>query len=1099
LLDSLLQEIIDIKINVEKFSKLEKQMGPPGDIRPKARLKLKYIKKTKPHSWLGKNDASKGPTKNVEDDLMTLYTVPSPPEKLRDSPVAGEDFLDIKENLVPRASRRRSPRVPGFLSQLDNSGDSDQESVVVTMGKRKHSDKEVPKRKSKRRSVDVSEDIIEVGDSDVEENDEVSTSRRTTRSSSTMSDQFKLCVYPENNKADSVTVCVSDYRSLEHDTFLNDIIIDFYLTYLMNEKLSKEDQSTVHIFSTMFYKSLTTGLKKKSEDSESDLNTAERRHAKVKGWTKNVDLFKKDILVFPICEHSHWYLVIAIKPGMVQHAEGSEERTTHGEPLFLVLDSLGGNKSAAVTNIRKYLKVEWSQKMNEFDEVDFSSEQMKTVRPKKPEQENFSDCGIFLLHYVEKIFLSLPHFFWRSSLERATGVNWFSAEEISKKRGEIAELIRILARPILEKSNQLLPVLNFESTTPVTRSKRRQKINFPNIDDYLTDDEDFYPATDNLMETGIAASGFYGERSGLRSSKRLEDDGRQKLRDREKRRLRREKEERKELPELEASRKKLTEEIIIQPKPNETSTNDKFDRLRDKEPAKGKVRKMASLVPNDKTKECSMDKTEDKVVRKELNSISNPMDVKSRADLHGKKTKKHFSVKVMPSDRPRKNPALATFRAEQAGASKPIPRQHGKNEAALQKEVSEILEQLEDGNESGDLSVTENMKKLRVDESKVSSKISSTVNAEDVISETNSDIVSEVSSVVPFVHEKEDASDEKDEVSSIVTSSSIVIEDENSKNAIEEEVNGEDNCDIKEALKKADNDEVTVLENENVAFDIKKNNIEEVTENVDDGEISIMEDDKVDGDPDKKEIEEPLKEAEDEDVKIMENDESISSTPKIPYRSRQGSPEVLQITKSIPEDSEVKITLTKSPSNKSIPTQKFFIDLDNAETSHKGTRSTSPVFKKRGKRRKEKESSRDNSEVIDSSDAESDVVTLVPVKPTKPPLKIDISDEVRSPSKRSSWKAKLLPSEASLQDQTTTSIDLSQDDDDDFIPSSQPEITPRSSQRPKRKKHFPRLSDIDKAKLKNKPYAEREKAFDRESLRQGGRRVTSIDLVDENT
>merc|ERR1719300_872653 len=574
----------------------------------------------------------------------------------------------------------------------------------------------------------------------------------------------------------------------------------------------------------------------------------------------NVDLFKKDILVFPICEHSHWYLVIAIKPGMVQHAEGSEERTTHGEPLFLVLDSLGGNKSAAVTNIRKYLKVEWSQKMNEFDEVDFSSEQMKTVRPKKPEQENFSDCGIFLLHYVEKIFLSLPHFFWRSSLERATGVNWFSAEEISKKRGEIAELIRILARPILEKSNQLLPVLNFESTTPVTRSKRRQKINFPNIDDYLTDDEDFYPATDNLMETGIAASGFYGERSGLRSSKRLEDDGRQKLRDREKRRLRREKEERKELPELEASRKKLTEDIMIQPKPNETSTNDKFDRLRDKEPAKGKVRKMASLVPKDKTKECSMDKTEDKVVRKELNSISNPMDVKSRADLHGKKIKKHFSVKVMPSDRPRKNPALATFRAEQAGASKPIPRQHGKNEAALQKEVSEILEQLEDGNESGDLSVTENMKKLRVDESKVSSKISSTVNAEDVISETNSDIVSEVSSVVPFVHEKEDASDEKDEVSS------IVIEDENSKNAIEEEVNGEDNCDIKEALKKADNDEVTVLENENVAFDIKKNNIEEVTENVDDGEILIMEDDKVDGDPDKKEIEEPLKEAEDDKV-----------------------------------------------------------------------------------------------------------------------------------------------------------------------------------------------------------------------------------------
>lgn len=211
--------------------------------------------------------------------------------------------------------------------------------------------------------------------------------------------------------------------------------------------------------------------------------------------------------------------------------------------MFLVLDSLGDNKTAAVTNIRKYLNVEWAQKVNAFDDVDFSSEQMKTIRPKKPEQENFSDCGIFLLHYVEKIFESLPQFFWRNSLERATGVNWFTAEEISGKRGNIAKLIRSLAWPNLEKSNLLLPVLNFVSTTPLTRSKRRQHI--PDIGDYITDDEDFHPASDNLKESGIAATGFYGERSGLRSSKRLEDDERQKLRDRERRRLRREKEERK--------------------------------------------------------------------------------------------------------------------------------------------------------------------------------------------------------------------------------------------------------------------------------------------------------------------------------------------------------------------------------------------------------------------------------------------------------------------------------------------------------------------------------------------------------------------------
>jgi hypothetical protein len=29
---------------------------------------------------------------------------------------------------------------------------------------------------------------------------------------------------------------------------------------------------------------------------------------------------------------------------------------------------------------------------------------MRLVKPKKPLQDNFTDCGVYLLHYVEKIF-----------------------------------------------------------------------------------------------------------------------------------------------------------------------------------------------------------------------------------------------------------------------------------------------------------------------------------------------------------------------------------------------------------------------------------------------------------------------------------------------------------------------------------------------------------------------------------------------------------------------------------------------------------------------------------------------------------------------
>ena len=59
-------------------------------------------------------------------------------------------------------------------------------------------------------------------------------------------------------KSPNVTVTFQDYKTLEHDTFLNDIIIDFYLTYLHTNNLNKEDAPNVYIFSTMFYKRMLT-------------------------------------------------------------------------------------------------------------------------------------------------------------------------------------------------------------------------------------------------------------------------------------------------------------------------------------------------------------------------------------------------------------------------------------------------------------------------------------------------------------------------------------------------------------------------------------------------------------------------------------------------------------------------------------------------------------------------------------------------------------------------------------------------------------------------------------------------------------------------
>lgn len=46
------------------------------------------------------------------------------------------------------------------------------------------------------------------------------------------------------------------------------------------------------------------------------LTPAQKRHARVKNWTKNVNLFEKDFIVIPINEHCHWFLAIICFPNL---------------------------------------------------------------------------------------------------------------------------------------------------------------------------------------------------------------------------------------------------------------------------------------------------------------------------------------------------------------------------------------------------------------------------------------------------------------------------------------------------------------------------------------------------------------------------------------------------------------------------------------------------------------------------------------------------------------------------------------------------------------------------------------------------------------
>ncbi len=47
------------------------------------------------------------------------------------------------------------------------------------------------------------------------------------------------------------------------------------------------------------------------------LSPAQRRHLRVKKWTRNINIFEKDFVVIPINKSAHWYLAIICYPSLI--------------------------------------------------------------------------------------------------------------------------------------------------------------------------------------------------------------------------------------------------------------------------------------------------------------------------------------------------------------------------------------------------------------------------------------------------------------------------------------------------------------------------------------------------------------------------------------------------------------------------------------------------------------------------------------------------------------------------------------------------------------------------------------------------------------
>ncbi|NXO62089.1 SENP7 protease, partial [Phainopepla nitens] len=311
-----------------------------------------------------------------------------------------------------------------------------------------------------------------------------------------------LIVYPPPPAKGGLGVTREDLECLEYGEFLNDVIIDFYLTYLLLEKAPKHVADRTHIFSSFFYKCLTRT--EKNSEGDDKVSAAQRRHRRVRTWTRHINIFNKDYIFVPVNEESHWYIAVICFPWLEEAVyeecprenslshrprqsplEPESKNNRAGSVLFKDEEEMGGNRrlfskggneiaaSASVLHsaiskislnnsekqickrpcilildslkacsvqktvqvLREYLEVEWEAKRKTHRE--FSKSTMIDLCPRVPKQDNSSDCGVYLLQYVESFFQNpIVNFEQALHLE-----NWFPRQLIRNKREEIRDLI----------------------------------------------------------------------------------------------------------------------------------------------------------------------------------------------------------------------------------------------------------------------------------------------------------------------------------------------------------------------------------------------------------------------------------------------------------------------------------------------------------------------------------------------------------------------------------------------------------------------------------------------------------------------------------
>ncbi|XP_034418831.1 sentrin-specific protease 2 isoform X2 [Cyclopterus lumpus] len=171
-----------------------------------------------------------------------------------------------------------------------------------------------------------------------------------------------------------------DLATLQEGGWINDEVINFYLSLVMERCSGEAAGLKIYSFSTFFFPKLRGGGGGQAGG-----------HPAVKRWTKTVDLFLYDLILVPLHLGVHWAMaVIDFKSKTV-----------------MSYDSMGQRHDDVCSLLLLYLKEEHKAKRGR--ELDSPKWTVGSLRATEiPQQKNGSDCGVFVCKYADYIAKGRP-------------------------------------------------------------------------------------------------------------------------------------------------------------------------------------------------------------------------------------------------------------------------------------------------------------------------------------------------------------------------------------------------------------------------------------------------------------------------------------------------------------------------------------------------------------------------------------------------------------------------------------------------------------------------------------------------------------------